>query len=335
MRRVVGLILLAFGVFGVALGLLLRFYAYDRLALVPLNRSGESVSRGEGMTVFYPSTLRLEDGVNVTATRLVQGNPKAAEAKPGGRVMVWDVGLVIEDANGTLISSSLDHLCLDRRTGEAVQPCAGEGISEDNGKIEPADAVTRSGLEYKFPFGTEKRDYEYFDNSAKKAFPIRYDSTETIEGVETYKFVQKVPLTKLGDRQVPGSIVGLPNVSSLTVGRYYENTRTLWIEPYSGIVVKGREDLAQTLRAADGRHLLTVFGGRIEFGSETVKKSAAEAEDARSQLRLLRVVGPAVLISVGVLLALLGATLYLFRGRGGGASAAGQPADQWREPQPV
>src|SRR5262250_1403515 len=207
MRRVVGLILLALGVFGVALGLLLRFYAYDRLALVPLNRSAESISKGEGMTVFYPSKLSQKDGVSVTATRRVQGDPKAAEAKPGGRVMVWDVGLVIEDTDGTLISSSLDHLCLDRRTNEAVQPCGDEGISEDNGKIDAADAVTHRGLEYKFPFGAEKRDYAYFDNSTKKAFPMRYTSVETIEGVETYKFVQQVPLTKLDDREVPGSIV--------------------------------------------------------------------------------------------------------------------------------
>lgn len=334
MRRVVGLVLLALGVFGVALGLLLRFYAYDRLALVPLNRSSESISKGEGMTVFYTSRLRQESGVNVTATRRVQGNPKAAEAKPGGEVMVWDVGLVIEDTSGTLISSSLDHVCLDRRTNEAVQPCAGEGISEDNGKIEAADAATHRGLEYKFPFGTQKRDYEYFDLSTRKAFPMRYDSTETIEGVETYKFVQKVPLTKLDDRQVPGSVVGRPEVPGLTVGRYYENTRTVWIEPYSGIIVKGREELAQTLRGSDGRQLLTVFGGKLEFTPDTVKKSAADAEDGRSRLRLLRVVGPAVLISMGAVLALLGVTLYLLGG-GGGGSAAGQPSGRRREPQPA
>jgi hypothetical protein len=116
MRRVVGLVLLALGVFGIVLGLLLRFYAYDRLALVPLNRSSESISKGEDMTVFYPSKLRQETGVEVTATRLVQGDPTAAEAKPDGDVMVWDVGLVIEDTDRIVISSSLDHLCLDRHT---------------------------------------------------------------------------------------------------------------------------------------------------------------------------------------------------------------------------
>lgn len=334
MRRVVGLVLLALGMFGIVLGLLLRFYAYDRLALVPLNRSSESISKGEDMTVFYPSTLSQKSGVEVTATRLVQGNPKAAEAKPDGRVMVWDVGLVIEDTDRTVISSSLDHLCLDRQTNEAVQPCSGEGVSEDNGKIEPADAVTHRGLAYKFPFGTEKRDYEWFDILAKKAFPIRYDSTETVEGVETYKFVQKVPLTKLDDREVPGSIVGQPSVPSLTVSRYYENTRTVWIEPYSGIVVKGQEELKQTLRDSSGRDLLTVFGGTIAFTPDTVRNSAADAKDARSQLRLVRTIGPVVLVAGGALLVLVGSLLVLLGG-GGGAPAAGQHSGRRREPQPV
>jgi hypothetical protein len=334
MRRVLGLSLVALGVFGIVLGLLLRFYAYERLALVPLNRSSESISTGSGMTVFYPSTLSQKKDVDVTATRRVQGNPKAPEAKPNGNVMVWDVGVVIEDSSDVIITSSLDHLCLNRQTNEAVQPCSGEGISEDDSRIESSEAVSHKGLSYKFPFGTEKRDYEWYDNLAKRAFPIRYDSTETIENVETYKFVQTVPLTKLDDRDVPGSLVGMPNQPSVSVSRYYENTRTVWIEPYSGIVVKGQEDLEQTLRGSDGKSLLTVFGGTIAFNDQTIKNSAKDASDARSQLRLIRTLGPLVLIGVGAVLVLLGLALYLLGG-GGGAPAAGQPARRRREPQPA
>lgn len=338
MRRIIGLVLSALGVFGIVLGLLLPFYAYERLALVPLNRTAESISEGKNMTVFYIGKLRQERGVDVVATRLVQGNPQAAEAKPDGRVMVWDVGVVIEDTDGTVVNSSLDHLCLDRATNEAVRPCAGEGIednSSDN-KIDADDAVTHQGLSYKFPFGTEAREYSYFDNLAKKPFPARYEGTEEIEGVEVYKFVQKIPLTKLPvpDTAIPGSIVNQPGVPSITVGRFYENTRTLWVEPYSGIIVKGQEEQEQTLRGSDGRPLLTVFGGTLVFNEDTVKKSATDAADARSQLRLVRTVGPAVLISVGVVLTLVGVALYVFGG-GGGASASGQTAQREREPQPA
>jgi hypothetical protein len=120
----------------------------------------------------------------------------------------------------------------------------------------------------------------------------------------------------------------------MTVGRYYENTRTVWVEPYSGIIVKGQEDLKQTLRGSDGRELLTVFGGMIAFTEDTVQKSADDAKEARSQLRLVSTTGPIVLISVGALLAVVGALLFLLGGSGG-APAAGQPAGRRREPQPV
>jgi hypothetical protein len=337
MRRVVGLVLLALGVFGIVLGLLLPLYAYDRLALVPLNQKSESISEGKNMTVFYPSKLRQERGVDVVATRIVQGNPQAAEAKPDGKVMVWDVGVVVADPDDIVINSSLDHLCLNRTTNEAVQPCAGEGIEDnsDDNRIDSDDAVTHIGLSYKFPFGTERRDYNYFDNVVKKPFPIRYDSTEVIEGVETYKFVQAIPLTKLSvpDVRLPGTLVNRPDEASVTASRYYENTRTVWVEPYSGIIVKGQEEQEQTLRGSDGRPLMTVFGGTLAFNEDTIKKSAADASDARSQLRLVRMVGPAVLISVGVLFVLVGLVLYLLSL--GGASASGQPSRREREPQPV
>ncbi len=335
MRRVVGMVLLALGVFGIVLGLMLRFYAYDRLALVPLNQDSESISQGE-MTVFYASKLAQERGVEVTATRLVQGNPKAAEAKPDGDVMVWDVGVVVEDGDGVVVNSSLDHLCLNRKTNEAVRPCAGEGIedNEDDNKIDSDDAVTHVGHSYKLPFGTEQTEYPYFDNVAKKAFPMRYDSTETIEGVETYKFVQTIPLTKLAvpDLNLPGRLVNKPNETSVTASRYYENTRTVWVEPYSGIIVKGQEEQKQTLRGSDGAELLTVFAGTLAFTEETVRNSAADASDARSQLRLVKTIGPAVLISVGALMLLLGLVLVLL---GGGSTATERPSRKSREPQPA
>jgi len=343
MRLIVGLVLLALGIFGIVLGLLLPTYAYPQFAKVPLNQESESTSKGD-MTVLYPGLVAKGGGpesvrtdVPVTATRRVQGNPEAPEAKPDGNVMVWDVGLVVEDPEGTVVSASLDHLCLDRTTNMAVQPCSGEGIEDDerDNKIDAKDSVTHQGLSYKFPFGTEKKDYDYFDNSVKKPFQMRYEATETIEGVETYKFVQTIPLTKLAvpDAQLPGKVVRQLDVPAVTVSRYYENTRTVWVEPYSGIIVKGQEEQKQTLRARDGRELLTAFGGTITFTDETIKNNAKDASDARSQLRLVRVVGPIVLVSLGIVLTIVGLALLLLGG--GGAAPEGQPAVYQHERQPV
>jgi hypothetical protein len=336
MRRIVGFVLVGLGVFGIALGLLLKFYAYPRLALVPLNQQSESISTGQDMTVFYPAKLAEEDGVDVTATRVVRGDPTAAEAKPDGSVMVWDVGVVLEDTDGNVVSASLDHLCLDRRTNEAVQPCAGEGIEDnsDDNTIDSDDMVEHRGLSYKFPFGTQQRDYQYFDNSTKRAETARFVGTETIEGLETYKFEQKVPLTKLEDRQVPGSLVGQPGVASVTAGRFYENTRTVWVEPYSGIIVKGTEDLEQTLRDANGEPHVTLFSGTIGFTDETIKTAADDARDARSQLRLVSTVGPLALIIGGAVLLVVGLVLALFGRSGGSPSSGTHSGPRRRELQP-
>lgn len=340
MRRIVGFVLVGLGVFGIVLGLLLRFYAYPRLAVVPLNQQSQSISTGESMTVFYPSKLakgqtQAESDVEVTATRLVRGDPTAPEAKPDGNVMVWDVGVVIEDTDGVLVSASLDHLCLDRHTNEAVQPCSGEGIedNEDDNSIDPNDRVEHDGLSYKFPFDTEQRDYLYFDNFTKRAETMRFVGTETVEGVETYRFEQKIPLTKIEDRQVPGTLVGQPGVSSVTMGRYYENTRTVWVEPYSGIIVKGTEDVDQTLRDSSGRPRLTLFSGFLGFTDETVRNAAADAEEARSQLRLIRTVGPLALVLGGAVLLLVGLGLVLL-GNGGTPSPGAQTGSRHRELQP-
>jgi Porin PorA len=342
MRRIVGLVLLALGIFGVVLGLLLPFYAYPKLAVVPLNQKSESISTGN-LTVLYIGDVAkgggpesIKSNVPVTATREVLGNPKAAEAKPDGNVMVWDVGLVVEDQRGTTLNSSLDHLCLDRSTNMAVQPCSGEGIEddEDDNSIDANDSVTHQGLSYKFPFGTEKKDYQYFDNSTREAFPIRFQKTETVEGVETYKFVQTIPLTRLDEPPVdlPGKVAGQPDVPAIRVSQYYENTRTVWVEPYSGIIVKGQEEQNQTLRSSDGREVATAFRGTLAFTDATTKAAAKDAKDARSKLRLVKTVGPAVLITLGVLLTLAGLALTLLGG--GPAPAQGEPVWQ-REPQPA
>lgn len=322
MRRVVGLVLILIGAFAIVVGPLLRFWAYDQLAVVPLNQNSESISRSDDMTVLYVGEVAkgagpeaVKTGVSVVATRVVRGNPEAAEAVPDGDVMVWDVGSVIEDADETVITASLDHLCLNRRTNEAVQPCEGEGIEDnsDDERIDADDAVTHAGLSYKFPFDTQQQEYQYFDNVAKASFPARYEGAETIEGVETYKFVQVVPLTKLAspDLQLPGKVAGEPETPAITVSRWYENTRTLWVEPYSGIIVKGQEEIAQTLRTRDGREVVTAFAGTIGFDDETIRSSAENASDTRSQLRLVRDVGPLTLVIGGVLFVVAGAVLAM------------------------
>ncbi len=55
------------------------------------------------------------------------------------------------------------------------------------------DPVRREGIEFKWPFLTEKRDYAYFDAQTRTTAPIHYRGTRTFRGLEVYYFEQTVP----------------------------------------------------------------------------------------------------------------------------------------------
>jgi Porin PorA len=312
MRRLAGIILIAVGVFALTLGVMLRFVVVDRLALAPLDPDMESVARGTNMTVFYPSSLsdpsipRQRTDATVTARRLVSGKLDAPEVKVNGNVALWRVGLVLEDDRSILVNAVEQWVCVDRRTGESVLPCRDQKI-DDGTTIDTAPNAT--GLNYKFPFGTERRNYTYYDVSLKAAPPIRYDGEEKINGLDTYRFVQVIDPVKLDDREVPGDLVGLEKGTSVTTGRYYQNQRTLWVEPYTGIIVKGQEHVRQVLRTPDGRDGLVVLAGTFTLTPQTVQANVEAATANGEKIRLLSETGPMVAWALGWVFVVVGLIL--------------------------
>ena len=75
MRRVVTVLLLTLGVFAVVLGVLLRFYVHHRLGVAPLDPASTTVSKGTGVTVFYPKTLTQRTDATITATGCARTQP--------------------------------------------------------------------------------------------------------------------------------------------------------------------------------------------------------------------------------------------------------------------
>lgn len=315
MRQAVSLVLIGFGAFAIALGLFLRFYAYPALAVVPLEQKVESVAEGRA-AVFYASDLTLRRDVALTATRRVESNLKRPDVKIGGDVMVWDAGLLVTDSSGRTVSAQMHRVCLDRRTNAAVQTCSESYVTErQEGPSEDDKSVRQEGISYKFPFGVERTGYQYFDTTLRKATEARFESVDTVEGLEVYKFVQRIPPTKLRTQPVPGSLLGLPD-ASVDADRYHENTRTMWVEPVTGIIVKGQEEQKQTLRGPDGSTEAILLQGTLTFTQDTVDASVARAQEGKSKLVLISWTGPLVLISVGVVLAFLGIFGFIAARRG-------------------
>lgn len=307
MRRVASLVLVGLGIFSLALGAVLRFYVYPELAVVPLDQKTESVAEGAAK-VFYPKELVVKDA-QLTAKRKVESNRVLPDGKAEGDVMVWDQGLVVTDGNDQLVSAMEHRVCLDRRTNMALQQCSQQYVTDnEKGPTAEDKAVRQEGLNYKFPFGTEPKDYPYFDTTLRKASTARYEGTEQLGGLEVYKFVQKIPPTKFRDQEVPGQLVGRTE-ASVKAERHYQNTRTMWVEPVSGIIVKGSEQQRQVLVGPDGKEGTVLLEGTLTFNEETVKQSIERATEARSKLLLISSTGPIVLLSVGAVLLLAGILL--------------------------
>lgn len=339
MRRYVTFIILGLGVFAVAAGLLLRLYAYPRLAKIPHDVNELSVAGGDGITALVymkngdTYTPEIREDLSLTSTTHVTGNLRAEEVVEDGDVTVWVEAskVVVDGEPDTTVNGSLRSLCLDRYTGEAVTPCenqfyedvAGERITGVRGSL------LQPGLNFKFPFATEQRDYRWFDTNLKKALPIRYSGEEEIQGLATYKFTQVIPPTKVEERDVPGALVGQPDVPTVRAELYYEATRTLYVEPVTGAVVAGGEDGKQELRA-DGQ-ATTVFDGELNLTDETVAANVAAADENVGSLWVMTVL-PIILWIVGGLLIVASIVLMATGGRGRHSSAAPAPT---RVKQPV
>ncbi|MEO3774998.1 DUF3068 domain-containing protein [Micromonospora sp. B9E7] len=297
MRATSGAILVAAGTFLIVGAVATPLVVAPALVKVPLDQSSVTISTAQNATVLDFGTLSERSGVNLTAHRAVRGDVKDGNADRA----VFNVGVrVIDDAKKE-ITLSTDRVALDRRTAMAVACCA-EDINGAPFKHE--------GLTYTFPFGTEKKTYQYFDNTARKAYPAKYVSTEKLQGLTVYKFEMTVEPVQISEIKVPGSLLGSTE-QVVNAGRYYANTRTLWVEPDSGVIVKGQEKQLQTLRDPAGADKIKIIDADLAFTEDTQKQQAKAAKDARGQINLLTTVVPIVLGLLGLALVLFGVYLVV------------------------
>ncbi len=301
-RRYAGPVLAGIGAFAVAAALTL-WIAAPTFVKLPLDQEGRTVAVGEGLSVFYPGDLTLREGVSASAVRNVVGDPSADGAGPDAAV--WNSGVVVADDENTLISTTEVTACLDRRTGAAVDPCP-------SARLNDSTSLRFSGQVFGFPLGTEQQDYDFFDTSTRAAFPARFVEETELEGTPVYLFEQEVPETVIDRRQVPGNLAGGAEGTTVTAEVVYSNTRTLWVDPTTGVIVKGSEEVDQYLRGEDGTVGVTLLEGTLTFDDETVTNQLALAEASRGRITMLQTGLPIGALALGLLL--IGGGLVLQRG---------------------
>ncbi|MGZ5399230.1 MAG: DUF3068 domain-containing protein [Nocardioides sp.] len=324
MGRKTGIALASVGVFLIGVALLARFYAYDELAVVPLDQSTVSVSEGPDATIFDIATQE-EITVDLVSTRNVVGDVESSEAASeelDRDVAVWET-LVFTDEPGAEVtvknpprSGTHDRVAFDRNTGEAIACCdtytsSTADIDSGKGIREPIDF---EGLYYKFPFRAEQKTYQFWDGSLKAAADIEYQETESIDGLEVYRYVQVIEPTDVGDIEAPASVFGIDEEGDVTLDRIYSNTRTLWIEPETGVIIRGQEDQL-SVAEYEGEEVATLTDVVIGYNSDTISENVETYSSLATQLKAIRFWVPLLGGILGVLLLIMG-VLALVRGSG-------------------
>lgn len=290
MRRFLGPVLLGLGVFLLVLAGMLRFYVADRVVITPIDQYAQTVAPGPG-TYLDPAVLQERTG-DLTATRTLRADV-AASSKD---VAVWDVSVVLSTGDRTFVRATLDRVATDRRTGEAVN-CCGEAVDS---------APTRhTGVSYKFPFDTQKKDYAWWDPTSKQAPTAKFVSEEKVQGLTTYKFLQVIPPTQIQTNEVPGSLVG-ETAPSVQAPVFFSTTRTVWVEPKTGIIVKGNEQNKTTLRNSAGEDKATVIQYDLTFDNATQQSQAKLAKDNISKINAVSLWLPLLGLVLGIILILAG-----------------------------
>ncbi|MFJ3230391.1 DUF3068 domain-containing protein [Streptomyces sp. NPDC086787] len=328
MRRTAGLVLLALAVFCTALSPLLRWYAFPRLARIPANQYQDMVLEAKDATLLDYGTMQARKVSKVTIVQTLKGDVAASKrigATAGKDVVVWDGLSYVQGPDGNMVSSFPERYIFDAHSQEPVHA---------TGEMVDGDPVTRQGIEFKFPFLTEKRDYQYFDAQTRTANPIHYKDTRTFRGVKVYYFEQTVPWTKVPfPRTMPVQGITPESVAKTGTTRWYTTVRRFWVEPVTGAPVYGEEIHQEELRGGTllgGRDRVTAFAGHVKMREDYIEHTVALVKHNRTLVLLLTSYLPWGLLGVGLLL--LALALYLeARGRRPDDPAPARSAD----PEPV
>ncbi|GGZ48677.1 DUF3068 domain-containing protein [Streptomyces bluensis] len=328
MRRRTSLILLALAVFFAALSPLVRWYAFPRLAKIPANQYQDMVLEAKDATLLDYGTMRAKKVPKVTIVQTLKGNVEASEKieKTAGRdVVVWDGLSYVQGPDGAMVSKVPERYVFDAHTQEPVHT---------KSEMVDGDPVKREGLEFKWPFLTEKRDYEYFDAQARVTAPIHYKGTQDFRGIEVYYFEQTIPWTKVPfPKTMPVQGITPESVARTGTTRWYTTVRKFWVEPLTGAPVYGEEIHKEELRGGTllgGREKVTAFAGHVKMREDYIRSTADLVESNRTLVLLMTSYLPWGFLTLGVLL--LSLSLYLeARGRGRGEPEPSETA----APQPV
>lgn len=311
MRRVIGYVFLLIGAFALVAAAVAGFWGRDAAATVPLNVNTTTVLEGTASGALAKS----DEPVDIVYTRTTEAAPKDSTDDvvvfvEAGCIMVQDgdtPACARAEEDERVVSTSERAYAMDRKSSEVVEDQA-KYVGEDRA------VADMSGLAGKFPFNTERHDYEYWDDTLGTTVIATYVDDAEVEGVKTYRF--EVSASEPDASLSPGDD-GVKDTDDDVRGSY-EATQTIFVEPTTGSYID--QSATQKMVTDTG---LELIDAEMSYSEETV---ANNAEDAKANISKLELIGtwiPVGGVVAGLIFLLIGLWLVL-RGRkpNGGAHAA-------------
>lgn len=336
--RILAMILVGLGAFLLVLAIMIPTYTVGKLKKTPLDLEVTTVATGTGdilnSRALLAGNAQVDTGVEIVAQRFVTVEDPANE-----EIMTLQAGQSVRrlDMQGDtgLVSAIVDRLTIDRVTSMPVSqeefPDA-VSIIETNPDSPGVEIDNREGLQYKFPFDVKQESYPYYDINARETFPIDFVEETEVNGMKVYHFRQEIGPIDLSkaDPEAQSYRLSLPESTwgigeserPITMVRWYNNTRDLWVDPITGVVVKGQESQDQYYAREGDTPEVTVLNAVLPFDEATIEFQIEQAKDGQDTLALFGRTLPIVFAVLGVLLIIGGFLLGLRGGNGGNRHAA-------------
>ena len=292
--RKIGIVLLGVGAFLVVLAALVKFYMAPSMTKTPLDVDSTTYLAGDA-ELFDADTGGTKP-VEVGAVSYTQVDGEKSDDEVASWVNTTcvvnlgehDVTECLSDDNPATISLSTEYFATDRVSAEAV---------DNPTKYVPSGSGTPEGLMNKFPFDSEKKAYPYWDATLGGVVEVEFDGTDTIDGLEVYKYQQLTVDEPIQVRE------GIPGT--------YSMDKTIYVEPVTGSIIHQVQHDVRKFEDGD-----TALDMQLAFTDEQQKENVESSEDSVSQLKLINATAPLVALILGLLALIVGAVLSLRRGRG-------------------
>ncbi|WP_433728845.1 DUF3068 domain-containing protein [Nocardia sp. CA-129566] len=336
-RKTVACLLVGLGALLIVAAVMIPTYTVSRLAKTPLDLEITTIATnqpGEDSLVLDSKSLTAPEGSAKVDTNvpLVSQRFLTVEDPSDATEMTVQAGQTLRriDKQGDtgLLTATIDRVTIDRKSGEPVakEPNGSIAVTVNKDLQSIADPVQHTGLQYRFPIGTEKKTYPYFDINVRKTFDAKFLEETEINSTKVYHFQMSVPATNLWDvvqaptnrLSLPAAKWGLEGDEPVTMTRFYTNTRDLWVEPQTGTIVKGGEALHLYYARSADHPDVTALKSHLVFDENTIESQLSVAKENIDKLSLYGRVMPIVLGVLGVA-ALVGGLILGIRGGSTGA----------------